>query len=193
MAKSRLTNQTWLDYIICTFTFKSKCHIFIMIFFNTASSVCQSLRVELKHNALEAQRNKEGTYSLSSLVNGQPSWTSESCGCGIWYVEGIDRWLIGSLESIGEENGEIHSDPKRTKQTEYPFNIMNWKYYTEEDGWMPSNGKDEIIIECIGEEDRQRKGKLLVGLIDMPNHHEGNSHKDSNCGNRINLFTYYGK
>ena len=57
-------------------------------FFKTASSVCQSLRVKLQYNALEANSNMEGTYSLTSLVNGQPSWISESCGCGIWFNKG---------------------------------------------------------------------------------------------------------
>ena len=125
------------------------------------------MRVKLQNNALEANRDREGTYSLSSLVNGQPSWTSESCGSGIWYVKDIERWMIGPLESIGEEDGEIHSIPKLEWKV-YPNDIKDWKYYTEEDGWMPSK-IDEIIIECIGEEDRQMKGKLLVGLIDMPN------------------------
>ena len=129
-----------------------------MIFFNTASSVCQSLRVELKYNALEAQQDRKGTYTLSSLVNGQPSWTSESCGCGIWYVQGIKRWMIGPLESIGEEDGGIESNPELGSKLEHPFNIMDWNYHTE-NGWMPSNGIDEIVIECIGKEDRQMEGK----------------------------------
>ena len=47
---------------------------------------------------------------------------------------------------------------------EYPFHIMDWNYHTE-DGWMRSTGNDEIIVECIGEEDRQKEGKRLVGLI----------------------------
>ena len=41
---------------------------------------------------------------------------------------------------------------------EYPFHIMDWNYHTE-DGWMRSTGNDEIIVECIGEEDRQKEGK----------------------------------
>ena len=80
-------------------------------FFNTASSVCQLLRVKLQNNAFQAQRDMEGTYSLASLVNGQPSWTSESCGYGIWYIQDGRRWKIGPLESIGEENGGIESNP----------------------------------------------------------------------------------
>ena len=77
------------------------------------------------------------------------------------------RWKIGPLESIGEENGEIESNPLGS-ELEHPFNmpydIMDWNYYTE-DGWMRSTGNDEIIVECIGEEDRKTKGKL----IDMSN------------------------
>ena len=73
--------------------------------------MCQLLRVKLQDNALKAQREMEGTYSLSSLKNGQPSWISESCGCGIWYIKDGKRWKIGPLESIGEENGGIESNP----------------------------------------------------------------------------------
>ena len=73
------------------------------------------------------------------------------------------RWKIGPLESIGEENGEIESNPLGS-ELEHPFkmpyNIMDWNYYTE-DGWMRSNGIDKIIVECIGEEDRQMEGKNL--------------------------------
>ena len=77
------------------------------------------------------------------------------------------RWKIGPLESIGEENGEIESNPLGSELDhpfKMPFNIMDWNYHTE-NGWMQSNGIDEIIVECIGEEDRQMEGKRLVGLI----------------------------
>ena len=144
-------------------------NVTLLFFFKTASSVCQLLKVKLQNTALETNSNREGTYSLSSLVNGQPSWTSESCGYGIWYIQDGRRWKIGPLESIGEENGEIESNPLGS-ELEHPFNmpfkIMDWNYYTE-NGWMRSNGIEEIVVECIGEEDRQRKGKLLLGLIDI--------------------------
>ena len=111
---------------------------------------------------MEAQGDREGIYLLSSSVNKQPSWFSESCGCGIWYVQHVRRWMIGPLESFGEENGGIESNPELGSKLKHPFDIMDWNYHTE-NGWMPSNGIDEIIIECIDKEDHSSSGSSSNG------------------------------
>ena len=133
----------------------------LFFYFNTASGVCQSLRVQLQNNAFKAQREREGTYLLASNVNGQPSWISECCG--IWYMPNIRRWMIGPLQSIGEENGGIESK-KLGSKLEYPENIVDWNYHTK-NGWVFDNGNNDIIIECMGHKDYKMKGKFLLGTV----------------------------
>ena len=140
--------------------------ILLFFYFNTASSgVCQSLRVHLQNNAKEAQWKREGTYLLETKVNGQPSWTSKSCSCGIWYLPDIRRWMIGPLKFIGSDQGGIESKDLGNK-LEYPENIVDWNYHTEY-GWVFYNGNDDIIIECIGYKDHKKKGKSILLFLTL--------------------------
>ena len=137
----------------------SKCHYVSSFFFfsNTAASgVCKSLRVQLKNNALEAQTEKDGTYELASKVNGQPSWISEYAG--IWYVPDTTRWMIGPLEFIGSDAGGIESK-ELGRKVEYPEYIVVWNYHTE-NGWVPYNGNDDVIVGCVSHsKDHKKKDK----------------------------------
>ena len=116
------------------------------------------MKVGLQNNAKAAQSEREGTYLQASKVNGLPSWTSKSCGCGIWYVLENEIWMIGPLQFIGEANGGIESKVLGSK-VEYPENIMEWNYHTSENGWVYYDGSDDIIIECIDQKDHKTKGK----------------------------------
>ena len=116
------------------------------------------MKVRLQNNAKAAQSEREGTYLQASKVNGQPSWTSKSCGCGIWYVLENQIWMIGPLQFIGEANGGIESKVLGS-EVEYPENIMEWNYHTSENGWVYYDGSDDIIIECIDQKDHKKKGK----------------------------------
>ena len=111
----------------------------------------------MQNNALEAQRDKEGTYELSSNVNGQPSWISECCG--IWYVLVWRIWMIGPLEFIGTDQGGIESKVLGSK-VESPEYIVEWNYHTE-NGWVPYNGNDDVIVGCISPEGKP----ILLFLI----------------------------
>jgi hypothetical protein len=128
--------------------------IFPFFYFNTTvSGVCKSLRVQLKNNAWEAQTNKEGTYELASKVNEQPSWISEYAG--IWYVPETTRWMIGPLEFIGSDAGGIESKELGSK-VEPPYNILVWNYHTE-NGWVPYNGNDDVIVGCVSHSKTHKK------------------------------------
>ena len=160
MGKYLLTNQKYLEFLFCTFTFRMSLYIFLFYYFNTtASGVCQSLRVQLQNNALEAQGNKEGTYELASKVNEQPSWISECCG--IWYVLVWRIWMIGPLEFIGTDQGGIESKASGSK-VESPEYIVEWNYHTFETDWVFSDGNDDVIVGCISHKDHKKKGKLIL-------------------------------
>ena len=134
--------------------------IIYFFYFNTASSgVCQTLRVQLQNNAFEAHDLLEGTYLLASEVNGQPSWIKndpQEC-CGIWHVPDSRVWLIGPLQYSGSNQGGIESKNLGSK-LEYPENIVDWNYHTDNQGWI--KGNDDVIIgRCI--EENKKKGKSV--------------------------------
>ena len=109
----------------------------------------------MQNNAAEEQWDREGTYILHwSKVNEQPSWISEFSG--IWYVPNVRGWMIGALEFKGLDQGGIESKDLGSK-FEYPENIVDWNYYTTENGWI--KGNDDVIIGCI--EDNKKKGKSV--------------------------------
>ena len=62
---------TWIT-LICMYSF-TKYHI-ILPFSFIEPSQCQSLRVELKNNALISQGSRQGIFTLSSIENGRPIW-----------------------------------------------------------------------------------------------------------------------
>jgi hypothetical protein len=139
--------------------------IFPFFYFNTlVSGVCESLRVQLKNNAWEAQTNKEGTYELASKVNEQPSWISEYAG--IWYVPETTRWMIGPLEFIGSDAGGIESKEIGSK-VEPPYNILVWNYHTE-NGWVPYNGNDDVIVGCVSHSKAHKKKDKPILLFLTP-------------------------
>ena len=127
-------------------------------FFNTASGVCQSLRVQLFNNAFEAQWERQGIYHISALVNGQPSWTTPYSG--IWYMPELRRWKIGPIESIGL-NCEGLESVELGNKLYYPEHIhcKDWNYHTM-DGWVPANEHNYILVE--------KRGKNILDHLDMP-------------------------
>ena len=129
-------------------------------FFNTASGVCQSLRVQLFNDAFEAQWERQGIYHISALVNGQPSWTTPYSG--IWYMPELRRWKIGPIESIGLNCEGLESVELGSKLY-YPENIhftcKDWNYHTM-DGWVPANEHNYILVE--------KRGKNILDHLDIP-------------------------
>ena len=62
----------------------------------------QTIKISLKNDVLVHQGTFEGTYEMSTPVNGQPSWISSTNA--IWCTStDTDYWIIGKLESNEEK------------------------------------------------------------------------------------------
>ena len=124
------------------------------------------MKVELKNDALKAQSLMQGTYQLSSTINGQSLWTltlsglenitignspfsGDKLNLGIWYLAESKKWTLGALKDLRKgpffqggivsKNIEIHDNPQ---------NILNWDYYYD-GGYKSPNDVNDIILECI--------------------------------------------
>ena len=82
-----------------------------------------------------------GTYELSALVNGKPSWTSHSKA--IWYSQVDNDWEIGNLNDIGKNVGVIYTRGMLLTANE------NGKWsYKHENKWKKLDTND-FSIECV--------------------------------------------
>ena len=111
---------------------------------------CQTIKLSLKNYIPVNLRNFEGTYEMSTAVNGHPSWISSMNA--IWSNPDIPTdWVIGKLEAIGENKGYIYSrgmffGPKKTD---------NWRFRNK--NGMKKIDKNNVIVECLFEKgERQR-------------------------------------
>ena len=94
----------------------------------------------------------QGTYELSASVNGKPSWRTQSTG--IWYVQDLNVWMIGSLNDIGTPICAIF-----IAGTLFGANENGkWNYFIEKT-WKKLDAND-FSIECI-----DRKGTNQQSLI----------------------------
>ena len=83
----------------------------------------------------------QGTYEMSTSVNGKPSWTSQSKA--IWYIQNCNMWVIGPLSSIGKPNGPIY-----TTGTLFGANKSSeWNSHIEKT-WKKLD-KNDFTIECV--------------------------------------------
>ena len=76
---------------------------------------------------------------MSALVNGKPSWISQSTA--IWYSQDDNDWQIGDLINIGTDLGVIYTDGMLLTPN------GKWNYDTEE-MWKELD-TDDFSIECI--------------------------------------------
>ena len=113
--------------------------------FSFIASLCGSLRVKLKNEALTQQSYWQGSYQFSLTVNGRPSWTSKSRA--IWYVPQFKDYRIGHLKDIGATRGGITAS--ENDEVADPQHIMYWKYHKDGDGWVSPTEESDIIVECI--------------------------------------------
>ena len=120
----------------------------VLLLFSFIESQCGSFRVKLKNNAATIQGTRQGTFQLSSPVNGRPSWTSESQA--IWYVPIYKEWAIGHLDDIGGTIRGITSDRYNEvdDRVDDPRVILSWQYWNG-DEFVPPDEKNDIIVECI--------------------------------------------
>ena len=112
-------------------------------FFSTADELlsCQTIKITLKNEVLTHQGDCQGTYELSAIVNGKPSWTSLSKA--IWYSQVDNDWEIGNLNDIGKNVGVIYTDEMLLTPNENgKWNYKHGKKWKELD-------TNDFSIECI--------------------------------------------
>ena len=104
--------------------------------------VCQRIKIILKNDALSAQRSLQGIYELSTLVNGEQSWTSSEKA--IWSYPKKNIWLIGAKGRIGGEIAGVYG--RRILETGPDNKEIVWNY--SNDGWKVDVEKD-IKVTCV--------------------------------------------
>ena len=96
-------------------------------FLSFLASICQTIRITLKNDALSAQGSLQATYELCSVINGENSWTSTSKA--IWYNSERKIWLIGSKEKIGGKIAGVYARRIPGKGPEDDKNIWNYRHF----------------------------------------------------------------
>ena len=94
----------------------------------------------MKNGALASHESLQGIYQISDLVNGQPSWTSNSHA--IWYSLDSYSWLIGNLDGIGENYCYIYGHDNNNGG----LDNNQWNYW-DGSAWIPASAND-IFINC---------------------------------------------
>ena len=91
-----------------------------------------------------AQSYMNSIYHYSSMVNGNPSWTSTLNGTAIWYAQ--EFWFIGYSGYIGTNVAAIYSN----FGNQCPFDLQSefWKYYNIGNGFIYA-GVNEINVKCL--------------------------------------------
>ena len=66
-------------------------------------SECEHIEISLKNNVLDVRFPTQGIYRkgllLDQIINGKPSWKSESHA--IWYYPDWNEWFIGPYSWLG--------------------------------------------------------------------------------------------
>ena len=96
----------------------------------------------MNNDILKYQDKKQGTYKISSEVNGKPSWTSSSMA--IWYIPESKVWGIGPVGSIGSSFIGIFGSKNGM---DYPYEIKEWKYVIDKDT-IETATENDISIKC---------------------------------------------
>ena len=113
-----------------------------MIFF-VLGDACSKISVNFSNGALSAQRSLQGTYSLSSKVNGVDSWTSRTKA--IWAYPQKNVWLIGRKTIKVGKVGGIYA--RRKSGTSVDSRELNWNYQVSK-AWRRANA-NEINVRCL--------------------------------------------
>ena len=85
----------------------------------------------------------EGTYQLSTEVNGKESWTTSSNA--IWYVPKTKKWLIGNLAKRGTPTAYITS--RFVYESERPYDVEYWNYYSS-GSWIRYGSATDVTVKC---------------------------------------------
>ena len=112
----------------------------------------QTIKISLKNDVLVHQGTFEGTYEMSTPVNGKPSWISSTNA--IWCTpDDTDYWIIGKLDDIGTDFGYIHSEGMFLGQNE-------WLYWNGSELKTPK--ENDIIVECVAREGESCIKEIVV-------------------------------
>ena len=117
---------------------------------------CQTISVSMKNEPLSLEGSRQGTYQISNLVNGKPSWKSPSQG--IWYIPLFERWVIGSSAEIGTAATQgIFSEAEvkiSVRKFALPYDYeVSCEYYNgnwsnlEKEKWLVAD-KNDLIVNC---------------------------------------------
>ena len=109
------------------------------------------LSVTLKNDVLKYESNFQGTYEISDMVNGKPSWIFHENQRAIWYHPEQEHWKIGALKNLGKPSSSLHSIVNGDFD---PHNIPSnkWNYYNSKDKVWKVTDKDGVFIENGGKE-----------------------------------------
>ena len=108
---------------------------------------CQTVNVDLKNEVLNKYEYLQGDYQISTAINEKASWKNGAYA--IWYVPNeYGKWIIGPLNSIGEDSSWISS------KNDNILGIYNsWNFWNGSSFILPSEPK-AIQITCNGKYSR---------------------------------------
>jgi hypothetical protein len=109
------------------------------------------LNVTLKNDVLKYESNFQGTYEISDMVNGKPSWIFHENKRAIWYHPEQEQWNFGALKNLGKPDASFHSIVNGDFD---PHNVPSskWKYYNSKDKVWKGTDEDGVVIENGGKE-----------------------------------------
>ena len=114
------------------------------------------MTVSLKNEVAADKKEFTGGYQISETVNGKPSWKSGENA--IWYAPVDNNWLIGYLNKLGEDDGELFAPNDYGGLTD---NRNVWRYTPSwlGFGWIIPSDSNDVIVSCSG----GKESKFLLG------------------------------
>ena len=103
------------------------------------------LTVTLKNGALKSQKEFQGTYEISEMVNDKPCWIFHENKKAVWYDLEDNTWAFGTLKNLGVTTSSLESigygylDPPSISGSK-------WRYYDKITGGWKRVGQDDVII-----------------------------------------------
>ena len=85
----------------------------------------------------------EGSYQLSTEVNGKESWTTSSNA--IWYVPEYKKWGIGRLAKRGTAIRFISS--RFVYDLDQPYDVEYWNTWRS-GSWIIDGSATDVTVKC---------------------------------------------